>query len=473
VRPVCPRWVSWRGWCVGVAELPVASDDGGRVEQLGLLEELKAAAAAAQARVTVVFADSQAQAQAEAGVRADRVGVRIGVQVALARRDAPHRGGHHVGMARALVEEMPYTYRALGQGVLTEFRAMLLVGETAVLSREDRAEVDRRLCGDPSRLAGWGTRRLVGEAKRWAYRLDPDAAVRRSRKAASERRVTIRPAPDTMTYLTGLLPVADGVAVHATLAQQADTLKAGGDPRSRGQIMADTLVGRVTGRDPAQAGPAVELCLVMTSASVFGTLHYPHADGTHGDGTRPDGCHGDGARDGGGRPEGVSGCAEQEPAWLHGYGPVPAWLGRRLLRDAEHRWIRRLYASPSTGELVALDSRRRFFTGTLAKALVLRDQTCRTPYCDAPVRHTDHIAAHAAGGATSLDNGQGLCEACNYAKQAPGWHARARAGPTGHTVTTTTPTGHTYRSHAPPLPGHTPPVSASPMEARFRQLLAA
>ena len=54
-------------------------------------------------------------------------------------------------------------------------------------------------------------------------------------------------------------------------------------------------------------------------------------------------------------------------------------------------------------------------------------------------------------GPTSGDNGQGLCEACNHAKQAPGWRARPspRAGP--HTIETTTPTGHTYRSHAPPV----------------------
>ena len=52
------------------------------------------------------------------------------------------------------------------------------------------------------------------------------------------------------------------------------------------------------------------------------------------------------------------------------------------------------------------------------------------------------------GGPTSGLNGQGLCEACNYAKAAPGWSARPRPGPR-HTVRTTTPTGHTYTSRAP------------------------
>lgn len=456
----------------GVAGLSVASDDAGRVEQLRLLEELKAASAAAQARVTVAFEDSQRAAQVEAGLPPERVGAGIGTQVALARKDSPHRGGHHVGMARALVEEMPHTHRALADGVLTEFRAMLLVRETALLSREHRGLVDRALCADPSRLVGWGSRRLVNEAKRLAYRLDPAAAVRRTRKAESERRVTIRPAPDTMTHLTGLLPVADGVAVHAALGRHADTLTTQGDSRSRGQIMADTLVARVTGRKSAERGPAVELGLVMTAASVLGTCGRAPADGDPPSGGDPSGD--------GGRPE-AAGCPEEEPGWLEGYGVVPAWLGRRLLRTAERGWVRRLFTDPVTGELAAMDTRRRLFTGSLARALVIRDQTCRMPYCDAPIRHADHVVEHAAGGPTSLVNGQGLSEGCNYAKQAPGWRSEPRGAPGGHTVTTTTPTGHTYRSHAPPLPGWVPapnrvtapPEVESPMEARLRRLIAA
>ena len=61
---------------------------------------------------------------------------------------------------------------------------------------------------------------------------DPEAAVRRARKAAAERRVTCRPAPDTMAYLTALLPVADAVAAYAALSKDAD-LHRGGDPRTR------------------------------------------------------------------------------------------------------------------------------------------------------------------------------------------------------------------------------------------------
>lgn len=45
-------------------------------------------------------------------------------------------------------------------------------------------------------------------------------------------------------------------------------------------------------------------------------------------------------------------------------------------------------------------------------------------------------------------NAQGLCEACNYAKGAPGWRSRPR--PDG-IIETTTPTGHTYLTRPPPV----------------------
>ena len=57
----------------------------------------------------------------------------------------------------------------------------------------------------------------------------------------------------------------------------------------------------------------------------------------------------------------------------------------------------------------------------------------------------------AEGGSTDADNGQGLCEACNHAKQAPGWRARPSPAEGGHEIETTTPTGHTYGSSPPVL----------------------
>jgi hypothetical protein len=171
------------------------------------------------------------------------------------------------------------------------------------------------------------------------------------------------------------------------------------------------MVERVTGRATAE-GVAVEVQLVMTDAALLGGDH--------------------------------------TPAVVDGYGPVPAPLARRWLRDtAAAVWLRRLYTSPDAGALVAMDSTRRTFTGNLRRFIRVRDGLCRTPWCGAPIRHVDHPHRAADGGGTSVRNSQGLCEACNQAKDALGW--RARAGTDG-TVETTTPTGHRYVSRVPPGP---------------------
>lgn len=96
----------------------------------------------------------------------------------------------------------------------------------------------------------------------------------------------------------------------------------------------------------------------------------------------------------------------------------------------------------------------------------LRDQHCRTPWCEAPIRHIDHAEGVDEGGETSFVNGQGLCEGCNYAKQAPAW--RARPSPDG-AITTVTPTGMTYTTAPPGLPPRAP--SESRLEHHLYQLL--
>jgi hypothetical protein len=142
---------------------------------------------------------------------------------------------------------------------------------------------------------------------------------------------------------------------------------------------------------------------------------------------------------------------DDQPATVVGFGPVPAAVARQLVRDASEDasvWLRRLYTHPDTGRLVAMESGRREFPAGLRRFLVCRDQLCRTPWCDAPVRHADHAVSASAGGPTSAANGQALCESCNYLKESPGWSVRVDSP---GVVTTTTPTRHAYDSTAPPL----------------------
>jgi hypothetical protein len=391
------------------------ADESALVERIAELERVKSAAAAGQARAAAALDATRRAAEAAAGVPAAGRGRSVASEIALARRDSPVRGNRHLGFAKALVYEMPHTLAALEAGVLTEWRATLIVRESACLDVEDRRALDAELCADPAALDGMGDTRVAAAAKTIAYRLDPHAVIDRAAKAEKERTVSIRPAPDTMTYLTALLPVAQGVSVYAALRREADTRT---DGRSRGQVMADTLVERVTGRSAAAATP-IAVNLVLSDQTLLG--------------------------------------GSSAPADVCGYGPIPAAVARGLVCGAvtderSRATLRRLYAHPASGALVAMESRARLFPRGLAAFIGLRDQRCRTPYCDAPIRHRDHARPWASGGVTSAGNGLGLCEQCNYVKEVAGWVVESGVDEKyRHTAEFTTPTGRQYRSGAPPL----------------------
>jgi uncharacterized protein DUF222 len=410
------------------------SDEAALIEQIDWLERVKSAAAAGQARAAAALDEKRRAEEAAAGVPKAKQGRGVGSEVALARRDSPVRGGRHLGFAKALVHEMPHTLAALASGALSEWRSTLIVRESACLDVDDRRRLDAELCADVSKLEGIGDARITAKAKEIAARLDAQAVVDRAAKAEADRTVTIRPAPDCMAYVTVLLPVAQGVGVYAALKHSADTTF---DDRSRGQVMADTLVERVTGH-PAEEPEHVALNLVMSDQSLWGQ--------------------------------------DNSPAVLDGYGPIPASVAQGLVRDAvvDERslaTLRRLYRDPRSGSLVGMESRSRFFPKGLAGFIGVRDRTCRTPYCDAPIRHRDHATPRNRGGPTSAVNGLGECERCNYTKEAPGWRVTAGDVNGVHTAEFVTPTGARYRSTAPPLPG-APMIAVSEVELRIGVALA-
>ncbi len=230
--------------------------------------------------------------------------------------------------------------------------------------------------------------------------------------------------------------------MYAALTRHADTLRAAGDPRTRGQLMADTLVERTTGTPGGITG--IEIQLVMTDRTLFQ--------------------------------------GDSEPARLPGYGIVPAgwardcstrkrtrtrarngagrnWDGRHGRGTQGHRrtlnvWLRRLYTAPGTGDLTAMDSRARLFPPGLRRFITARDDTCRTPYCDAPIRHLDHIIPWHHGGTTTQNNGAGLCEACNHTKETPRLDLPTPPRPPTH------PRRH--HPHRPHLPLHRPTTAGNP-----------
>ena len=245
----------------------------------------------------------------------------------------------------------------------------------------DRGEVDRRA---PRCRAGSASGRGPA-ASRVAAELDAASVVARIEAAARSRRVTVRPAPDGMAYLTVLGPLQEVVGAHAGCWPTRGRW-------SRGSVSRRPPTVALPGRSPrtrrcgccpaAGVGDVqpVEVHLVITDRGLLGT----------------------------GDPAGS--CSS--PAGSPGYGPVPAPVARAWLRDgldevdATDRV--RLHArrrpgsaghlpgwtGPGRDGLAAAGVRR-----VLRRMLVLRDDACCTPWCGAPIVHADHTTAVREGGA--------------------------------------------------------------------------
>lgn len=422
----------------GIGGMLTGADEAESVCRLTLLEEIKSACTAAQVRETANLDDLRAADEAARNVPHQGRGRGLAAEVGLARKVSPRKGSQCLGFARALAHEMPHTLAALTDGVLTEWRAMILVRETAYLIRESREEIDRRICGDRTALTGVSDREIEVLAKRHAYELEPEAVAARKSKAGKDRHVTVRPAPDLMTQLSALLPMTEGIAVYAALKKHADSV-VGTDSRNHAQVMADTLVERVTGRSVAEPTP-IAVNLVLSERSLLGL--------------------------------------DDAAAELQGYGPIPATVARLLVADSvtaageTASTLRKLYARPSDGALVAMESRARGFPPALVQYIRMRDQRCRTPYCGAPIAEIDHARPHRRNGPTSAVNADGTCVIHNRAKEAPGWFYDVRVVDGVRVIDVITPTEARHRSVPPPAIGHTP-AARSGVETRLIQILAA
>lgn len=430
--------------------LPTAVDDAERIDRIAALDRLQAAVVAVQARETTDFAASQLAAQVAARVPRSRRGRGIAEQIGLARRLSPTSAARQLSLAQAWRRDLPAVFEALGRGQTSEWAATLIARETTGLDRLSRQRIAEELA---PQLPALSPRQVGAAARRMAYESDPRAILARGRTARADRRVGIRPAPDTMSVLSAFLPAEQGIAAWANLDRHARTVRAAGDPRGHGQVMADTLVERLTGQPTAAAVP-VEIGITMTADSLL-------ANGAGG--------------------------ADQTPAELDGYGPIPADLALDLAAQAagpdadrpSHAagpaatdtecqtavWVRRLFTDPVDESIAHVDTKRRRFDGHLARLIRHRDQVCRDPYCTAPIRHLDHVQPYRDGGPTSSDNGAGLCERGNYAKDMPGWQRRVLApsaddptdrgdqSPKAPVIEIETPTGHCYTSPVPPALG--------------------
>ncbi|WP_226350450.1 HNH endonuclease signature motif containing protein [Pseudonocardia sp. ICBG601] len=372
------------------------------VDQIQEIESLQASLAALQASRIRAFAQAHVEnRRVDDRSDFDKIHRSVVAQIQLACRVSTAEARTRAANARDLHSGLDRIRGLHRAGELSAAKVSAIAVECRDLNTTQRARVDSRLAAVRD-LTRYGIGRLRAMTRRLVAEIAPDRFRARVHAAKAERRVTLRPAPDAMSYLTAYVPVEQGAACLAALQRAFVEVQVDPQPltRTRGQVMADTLVERVTGQATATA---VNL-EVQVTVPVQALLD----------------------------PQ------SPIPAEIPGFGPVPADL---LATSEGTKSLRRLLTDQ--GIVIGGDSRQRTFTGLLATLVKARAQNrCTEPYCDAPVRHVDHIQRDADGGRTELENGRGVCEFHNHVREQPGWHiARAPDG----AVVTTTPTGHTYR----------------------------
>ncbi|PCC39433.1 hypothetical protein CIK66_09260 [Brachybacterium alimentarium] len=417
---------------------PASGSSSQYSDVLRRLHEQRAAMDALEMRCIVALADAfreedRATADADAAQepdavealeeterRAERAAIR---DVSMRTRRSPALAGRTLSSARRLVESMPVMLRAVAKGQLSEGAARSTAASVAALTPARREQVDALLGDRLAPLDGCGTEQWRGEVAAAIAESDPEGEARRHAHARQGRSVSVRRGEHGMAVVSARLPAMDAMKIRKRLSLEAERLRASGDRRGHQQIQADSFVASLLGLEDGIDRTDLDLGVIITDRALLNP-----------------------------------GCGDL--AQIEGYGPITAEAVRAEVEDglralthgaeeslgtdtaAAKLALRRLYTHPTTGELVAVESIGRVFPKALARFIRWRDMTCRGPFCNAPIRHADHIKPHAAGGHTCLDNGQGLCAFCNDKEEQTAAVER-EPDSSGHRVTWTSRTGAT------------------------------
>jgi hypothetical protein len=401
-------------------------DEAGLLRILDVIRHLTGILAALEMLI-VCLLDVRIRARdTERDVPAKQQGRATAGLVGIATRTSPSIARMSLRAAQRVTGSMPGMFTALATGRLPPRQATSVGTRTGGMTPTGRNLLDAALVDHLPDTTGAGAGQWATIITKTASVLEPDGATSRHQIAHAHRHVTITPAADGMAHINLYVDGLDAAAFARHNHQTAQALKNEGEVRPVSQIQADLALNALLGRTEDHEPVTVTVDVVMDVA----TLLTPD-DGTDspdvtipGAGTYPArplidqilntvSPHGD-------LREHLCPIPERRPDGTVTVGPpahrFPLPPGLPDVVRAGAVQLRRLFTHPTSGQLVAAESRARAFPAALARLIRLRDGLCRGLYCDAPIRHIDHVIDHADGGPTSQTNGQGLCAFHNYLK---------------------------------------------------------
>ena len=335
----------------------------------------------------------------------------------------PRDAAHLVGMARQL-RHLPAVDAAFTTGQISHTHVAVIartarqIGVEHVAASEDTL-LSVALDSHPGRL------RVAAQHLR--YCVDPDGADRDAVKAYEKRELSIASTIGGMVSIQGVLDPPGGSIVLTALDALTPPPREA-DPRTAGQRRADALVELCRRALDTATLPTVngEKPHVLVTIPLNTLTGHPTDEPTNRTGTSQPGTgHVTG--------EPTSRTETGEPAGQPGTGPVTTGPANRtgtrpvIIGPARLTWVGPISATDalllacdcaiipavlnSAGEVLDIGRKSRVWPVAIARAIGLRDQTCRHADCDIPAQHCDiHHRIHwADGGPTNYHNGILAC----------------------------------------------------------------
>lgn len=306
----------------------------------------------------------------------------IEAEIGTALRLASSTAGWRVTTAEALAHRLPATQAALAEGKISYWHAVTMVKQTQHLDDLDARAVERDVLPHAFRDTVGGLRRRLRKA---CMVVSPTDTSARARQGTEERTVTLTPGEDGMAQLQATGPAPELQSVFDALDITAGRAPAD-DPRRIGARRFDALVDAVAPtldkpHCPGKPRIAAKVHLTMDLPTLLGL--------------------------------------RDNPAELHGYGPLPAPLARALAAD--NGW-QRLIHDAITGAPKDLGRLRRLPSAELRDWIRIRDRVCVFPGCYRAATRCalDHRIDASSGGGTNKTNLAPLCPKHHRVKDA-GW----------------------------------------------------
>ncbi|MFV0372633.1 DUF222 domain-containing protein [Microbacterium sp.] len=331
----------------------------------------------------------------------------VRLELAAALRVTEYAAGRLMLVAEALAVRYPEVLDCLDRAETTVAHAEHLVDE---LDGIDDPRIRDRIYPQATAAA----RELpMGTFRRTLRRLidteTADQRAQRHERALTQRRVWVEPAPDSMAWLSALVPAVEARAIHNRMTALATALTDTDDDRTIDQRRADVLCDLLIDGETASLPDALRGIrpTVAVTCPVLTLLGHPGAG----------------------------------PGVVDGVGPIPDAVARALAGAADG-WMRVL-THPETGTVLSVGRTLYRPPAALRRLVRWRSPRCVAPGCGMPADRCDldHTIAWEHGGHTAADNLAPACRGHHILKH----HTRWRIEPLGGgTMQWTSPSGRRY-----------------------------